>query len=280
MNQLSCQDRAHVLACLVEGNSIRSTVRITGICKRTVARLLMELGAACQQFCDSRLTGLTCKVIQCDEIWSFVGCKAKNCTPAKEAVGQGDAWTWIATDPDSKLVAAWHTADRTALSAYRFMLQLEPRLKERVQLTTDGHHAYLVAVMAAFLARGIDYGMLVKLYEHGKAGKYGPPKFTGAKRIRIMGEPDRDLISTSISERNNLTVRMQMRRFTRLTNAFSKSIDCHKAALAIHFTHYNFCRIHSSIRITPAMAAGLTDHIWELSELIALLETQEAKLAA
>jgi IS1 family transposase len=280
MNKLSCQDRSRVLGCLVEGASIRSTGRITGISKRCVSRLLIELGAACQKFADARLTGLRCKRIQCDEIWSFVGCKAKNATAEKQAQGHGDSWTWIATDVETKLVAAWHTADRTALSAYRFMRQLEPRLAERVQLSTDGHHAYLVAVKAAFLSRGIDYGMLVKIYEGGEPGKYSPAKCIGAKRVRIMGEPEQQDISTSIAERNNLTVRMQMRRFTRLTNGFSKSLEHHKAALAIHFVHYNFCRIHSTIRQTPAMAAGLTDHVWEMSELIGLLEAQEVRIAA
>jgi IS1 family transposase len=281
MNRLSADGRSRVLACLVEGNSIRSTVRITGICKRTVSWLLMELGDACQKFANERLTGLHCKTLQCDEIWSFVGCKAKNSTLEKRMQGQGDAWPGIAMEVETKLVAAWHTADRTALSAYRFMRQLEPRLADRVQLTTDGHHAYLVAVKAAFISRGIDYGMLVKIYEQGETGRYSPANCIGAKRVRIMGQPDSARISTSIAERNNLTIRMQMRRFTRLTNAFSKSLAAHKAALAIHFVHYNFCRIHSTIRVTPAMSAGLTNRVWELTELIALLDPpQTAQIAA
>lgn len=280
MNRLSTNDRARVLACLVEGASIRRTVRITGICKRTVSRLVIALGDACQQFAAQKITGLKSQKIQCDEVWSFIGCKAKNLKPELHAAGWGDAWTWTAFDPISKLVAAWHVGDRSALTAYRFMRQLEPRLTERVELTTDGHTAYLVAVKAAFLARGIDYGTLVKLYGEGESGKYSPTNLAGTQRKRVMGLPVLSRLCTSHVERNNLTVRMQMRRFTRLTNGFSKSLTHHKAAVNIHFVHYNFCRIHSSIRITPAMAAGLTDHVWELSELIALLEAQEVRLAA
>jgi IS1 family transposase len=280
MNRLSTDARSRVLACLVEGASIRSTVRITGISKRTVSRLLLELGVECEKFTAERLVKLPCQNIQCDEIWSFVGCKASNLNPAHVAQGHGDAWTWIATCRDTKLVCAWHTGNRSALAAYRFMRQLEPRLAERVQLSTDGHKAYLVAVKAAFLSRGIDYGMLVKVYGEGQSGTYSPPPVIAARKERIMGQPDSAKICTSHAERNNLTVRMQMRRFTRLTNGFSKSLEHHKSALAIHFVHYNFCRIHSTIRVTPAMEAGLTDHVWGLAELIALLEAQEARLAA
>jgi IS1 family transposase len=257
VNRLSNPDRCRVLACLVEGNSIRSTVRITGICKRTVSRLLVDFGEACERFADRVMTGLPCKAIQCDEIWSFVGCKAKN-VHAESPEGWGDVWTWIAIDPETKLIPAWFVGDRTAQSAYRFMRNLEPRLAERVQLSTDGHHAYLVAVKAAFLARAIDYGMLVKIYgDSSGEGKYSPNALTGTRRESILGLPAIDQICTSHAERNNLTVRMSMRRFTRLTNGFSKSIENHRLACAIHFLHYNFCRMHQTLRCTPAMAAKL-----------------------
>lgn len=280
MNRLTNEDRCRVLACLVEGNSIRSTVRITGVCKRTVSRLLVEFGECCERFADRVMTGLTCEHIQCDEIWSFVGCKAKN-VHAGSGDRWGDAWTWIAIDRETKLIPAWFVGDRTAESAYKFMRNLERRLVNRVQLSTDGHHAYLVAVKAAFLARAIDYGMLVKIYGDASGeGKYSPNALTGTKKETILGIPNEAAICTSHAERNNLTVRMQMRRFTRLTNGFSKSIENHRLALAIHFLHYNFARIHQTLRMTPAMAAGLTDHVWELEELIALLEIDERRLAA
>lgn len=280
MNRLSNSDRCRVLACLVEGNSIRSTVRIAGISKRTVSRLLVEFGDACEDFADRVMTGLTCEHIQCDEIWSFVGCKQKN-LHAQSKVGWGDAWTWIAIDQKTKLIPTWFLGDRTAQSAYHFMRDLEPRLTNRMQLSTDGHHAYLVAVKAAFLARPIDYGMLIKIYGDASGeGKYSPNALTGTKREIILGLPNVEAICISHAERNNLTVRMSMRRFTRLTNGFSKSVEHHRCALAIHFLHYNFARIHQTLRITPAMAAGLTDHVWELQELIALLEMRERRLAA
>lgn len=280
MNRLSNEDRCRVLACLVEGNSIRSTVRITGVCKRTVSRLLVDFGTACERFMDRVMTGLPCKAIQCDEIWSFVGCKAKNVSEGQPE-GWGDVWTWIAIDPETKLIPAWFVGDRTAASAYRFMRNLEPRLAERVQLSTDGHHAYLVAVKAAFLARTIDYGMLVKIYGDAQGeGKYSPNALTGTRREAILGLPELESICTSHAERNNLTLRMSMRRFTRLTNGFSKSIENHRLALAIHFLHYNFARIHQTLRVTPSMEAGLTDHVWGLDELIALLEIDERRLAA
>lgn len=280
MNRLSSNDRCRVLACLVEGNSIRATVRITGVAKKTVARLGVELGEACERFADRVMTGLPCKAIQCDEIWSFVGCKQKNVRAGQRGQGWGDVWTWVAIDPVTKLIPAWFIGDRTADSAYRFMRNLEHRLAERVQLSTDGHHAYLVAVKAAFLARPIDYGMLIKIYGDGQPGKYSPSECIGARREAVMGLPEIAHISTSHAERNNLTMRMQMRRFTRLTNGFSKSVVNHRLACAVHFVHYNFCRIHQSLRITPAMAAGLTDHVWEMAELIALLEIEERRLAA
>lgn len=279
MNRLSNTDRCRVIACLVEGNSIRATVRITGVAKKTVARLGFELGEACERFADRVMTNLPCKEIQCDEIWSFTYAKQKNVPQELRHTGAGDTWTWIAVDPETKLIPAWFIGDRTAESAYKFMRNLAPRLASRVQLSTDGHHAYLVAVKAAFLDKPVDYGMLIKIYGDSVTG-FSPGECIGARREAIMGLPEFTQICTSHAERNNLTVRMQMRRFTRLTNGFSKKVENHRLACAVHFVHYNFCRIHSTIRVTPAMAAGLTDHVWELSELIALLDIEELRAAA
>lgn len=281
MNRLSNEDRCRVLACLVEGNSIRSTVRITGIAKRTVSRLLVELGEACERFADRTLRGLDCKSLQCDEIWAFCGAKEKNCSPEMKEKGMGDVWTWVAIDPETKLIPAWYVGDRSAQSAYRFMLSVSRRLINRIQLTTDGHKAYLIAVKAAF-PDGVDYAQLIKLYgnEIGGEVRYSPALCIGAEKKRISGSPFPELVSTSHAERNNLTIRMQSRRFTRLTNAFSKSVENHRLAVAIHFVHYNFARIHSAIRVTPAMAAGLSDHVWELADIIRLLEVEEVALAA
>ena len=272
MNQLSCQDRCRVLACLVEGNSIRATVRITGIAKKTVSRLAVELGQACEKFADKIMVNLPCDNLQCDEIWSFTGAKEKNVSAAKKAQGWGDTWTWISIDRRTKLIPVWYCGDRSAESAYKLMRNLSPRLANRVQLTTDGHHAYVIAVKAAFNLQPIDYGMLVKIYGDSAQG-YSPGDVIGARKETIMGRPKPEQICTSHAERNNLTVRMQMRRFTRLTNGFSKKLENHRLACAVHFVHYNFCRIHSTLRCTPAMEAGLADHVWELSELVALLDS-------
>lgn len=279
MNRLANADRSRVLACLVEGNSIRATVRITGIAKKTVQRLGVELGEACERFSDKVMTNLPCTQIQCDEIWSFCYAKEKN-VPAGMRGKAGDIWTWVAIDPCTKLIPAWFIGDRTAASAYKFLRNLSPRLANRVQLSTDGHRAYLIAVRAAFNHTPIDYGMLVKIYgDNTEEGKYSPGECIGAERTVVMGSPDVRRICTSHAERQNLTMRMQMRRFTRLTNGFSKKIENHRLAIAVHFAHYNFCRVHQSLRVTPAMEAGLTDHVWELSELIGLLEVEE-RLAA
>jgi len=274
MNQLSDKERARIVSCLVEGNSMRATQRMTGFAKKTVERALREIGTACLKLCDDRMVNLQCEQIQCDEIWSFIYAKEKN-VPAEMKGLVGDIWTWVAIDPITKLIPAWFVGDRTAQSAYTFMRNLEPRLANRVQLTTDGHHAYLVAVKAAFLARPIDYGMLIKLYGEGEVGKYSPSVCLGARREPVLGQPDTANICTSHAERQNLTMRMSIRRFTRLTNGFSKSLPSHKHALAIHFAHYNFCRIHQTWRVTPAMEAGVTDRVWEIAELAALPVTAE-----
>jgi IS1 family transposase len=280
MNRLSTDDRCRVLACLVEGNSIRATVRITGIAKKTVSRLMVELGRACEAFADRTMVKLPCVDIQCDEIWSFTYAKEKNVPQHLRGSGAGDTWTWVAIDRATKLIPAWFIGDRTAQSAYKFMLNLQKRLANRVQLSTDGHRSYLIAVRAAFNAVPIDYGTLVKIYGDSTAeGRYSPGVVTGTEREAVLGSPNMAAICTSHAERQNLTMRMQMRRFTRLTNGFSKKLENHRLACAIHFVHYNFARIHQTLRVTPAMEAGLSDHVWTLAEMVGLL-TPEVALCA
>lgn len=281
MNRLSPDERSRVIACLVEGNSQRATVRITGIAKKTVARLAVELGEACQRFSDRVMRNLECQRIQCDEIWSFCYSKQKN-IPHNKKGEAGDIWTWVAIDPDTKLIPAWYVGDRSAQSAYRFMLKVANRLKNRVELSTDGHKAYLIAVKAAFNLKPVDYGMLRKIYgDNTPSGRYSPGECIGTERIVVSGEIKEEDICTSHVERQNLTMRMQMRRFTRLTNGFSKKIENHELAVSLHFVHYNFCRIHSSLRCTPAMAAGISDHVWGIEDLVGLLiAEEEVSLAA
>jgi len=273
MNKLSIEKRAQVVSCLVEGNSIRATVRMTGVAKNTVVKLLCDLGRACSQYQDKVLRNLPCKRIQCDEIWTFVYAKEKNCPIEKKIKGGGDAWTHVAIDADTKLVPSWFVGERNITTAYHFMLELKTRLANRVQLTTDGHRAYLNAVDDVF-GTEIDYATLVKLYATTSTRpetRYSPAKCTGTIRTVISGNPDQCHVSTSLVERQNLTMRMQMRRFTRLTNAFSKKLENLEHALALHYMHYNFCRIHQSLRVTPAMEAGVSDHVWSLEEVIDLL---------
>lgn len=279
MNKLDIKARARILACLVEGNSIRATVRMTGSAKNTVVKLLADVGAACAAYQDKALRNLPCKRLQCDEIWSFVYAKAKNVPTAKAAPeGAGDAWTWTAIDADTKLVAAWMIGPRDGGVAYDFMQDLAGRLTNRVQLTTDGLKAYLEAVDGAFGA-DIDYAQLVKLYgdapNAGPERKYSPNICLGARPTTVTGNPDIAHVSTSYVERQNLTMRMSMRRFTRLTNGFSKKLENLGHAVALHFMYYNFGRIHQSLRITPAMAAGISDHVWELEEIAALADRLE-----
>lgn len=278
MNKLDTKKRAQILACLVEGNSIRATVRMTGAAKNTVVKLLADVGAACAAYQDKTLRNLPCKRVQCDEIWSFVYAKQKNVADAKAAPeGAGDAWTWTAIDADTKLIAAWMIGPRDGGIAYDFMQDLAGRLASRVQLTTDGHKAYLEAVEAAFGA-DIDYAMLVKIYGEAKnkspERKYSPSSFCGTRVSTVAGDPDVDAISTSYVERQNLTMRMSMRRFTRLTNGFSKKLENLGHAVALHFMYYNFGRIHQSLRITPAMAAGVSNHVWSLEEIAALADSE------
>lgn len=279
MNRLTTADRTRAIACLVEGNSQRATCRITDLSRKAVARLSDDLGAACQRFANRVFVNLPCERLQCDEIWAFVGAKDKNCTPEMRGEGMGDCWTWVAIDPESKLIPRWYVGDRTAQSAYRFIRDLSPRLAKRVQLTTDGHKAYLIAVEAAFAFKPIDFAQVVKIFGPGAGeGKYSPSSFVSETKTVVSGTPNMKLASTSHVERQNLTMRMSMRRFTRLTNAFSKKVEQHRLACAVHFVHYNFCRIHQTLRVTPAMAAGLADHVWELADLVALLEAEERAL--
>jgi IS1 family transposase len=276
MNRLSTDKRSQVVAALVEGNSIRATVRMTGVSKNTIAKLLLELGAACADYLDKTLVNLTCKRIQCDEIWSFCYAKEKNVPVEKRGqFGFGDVWTWTAMDADTKLIASWMVGGRDAGTAHGFVQDLAKRLASRVQLTTDGHRAYLTAVEDTF-GSDIDYAMLVKLYGNDQENetRYSPAECIGCREIIVSGSPNPKHISTSFIERQNLTMRMGMRRFTRLTNAFSKKVESHIASIAIHYMHYNFCRIHQTLRVTPAMEAGIADHVWTISEMIGFLDSK------
>lgn len=279
MNRLSSEKRAQVVAALVEVNSIRAAVRMTGVAKNTVARLLVELGAACLRYSNEALQDLTCRRIQADEIWSFGYAKQKNFRPEmlEDDKHAGDVWTWAAMDAETKLVASWMVGPRDAGIATYFLQDLAGRLKNRVQPTTDGHRAYLTAVEDSF-GGDVDYAQLVKIYGPSPEGarRYSPAECLGCRQESRIGNPDPKHISTSYIERQDLTMRMSMRRFTRLTNGFSKKIENHIAAISLHFFHDNFVRIHKSLKITPAMAAGMTDRLWEISDIVRLLEGSEA----
>ena len=275
MNKLNSQRRAQVIAALVEGNSIRATCRMTGTSKGTVIRLLQEIGEACAQYQNENLRDLSCRRIQCDEIWSFCHSKQKNVPEDRQGQwGYGDVWTWVAIDADSKLIPSWLVGLRDAGYAYEFMSDLAERLTHRVQITTDGHSPYLHAVEDAFGA-GVDFAMLVKIYGKPveRETRYSPATCLGTDTHVIQGHPDPEHISTSYIERQNLTMRMSMRRFTRLTNAFSKKIENLEHAVALHFMYYNFARPHKTLgnMTTPAMAAGVSDHVWSIEEIIRLL---------
>jgi IS1 family transposase len=274
MNKLSLQRRTQIIACLVEGNSVRATCRLTHSSKDAVLKLVADAGEACLEYQREHLRGLTSKRIQCDEIWSFVYAKAKN-VPAEfqGQFGKGDVWTWTAIDADTKLVPCWHVGTRGPQAAHTFMRDVASRLTNRVQLSTDGHHAYLNAVDAAF-AGDIDYAMIVKMYGTPPEAekRYSPSVCIGAERRVIRGQPDREHISTSYVERQNLNMRMGMRRFTRLTNAFSKKVENHAHAIALFYMYYNFARIHQALKNeTPAMASGVSDHVWSMEEIAALI---------
>jgi len=274
MSQLDGNQRAQVIAALVEGNSIRSVSRMTGIARNTISTLLFMAGAACARYQDEKLRNLPCKRVQCDEIWSFCYAKDRNVPAEKRGeFGIGSVWTWTALDADTKLIASWMVGNRDAVAAHEFMKDLAGRLANRVQLTTDGHAAYLSAVENNF-GDGIDYAMLIKMYGAGRdtEARYSPAECIGTQRKEISGKPDSKHVSTSYVERQNLTMRMHMRRFTRLTNGFSKKIENHVAAVALHFMYYNFVRIHQTLRVTPAMAAGVSDRVWEVSDIVKLVD--------
>jgi len=280
MNRLDTDRRTQIVKCLVEGMSIRSTVRMTGASKNTIAKLLIELGAACTKFMDEKMQNLPCRRIQADEIWSFVGAKTKNVQPHHFENGgyAGDVWTWTAIDADTKLVPCWMLGARDANAARDFVDDLASRMANRIQLTTDGLKVYLNAVDKAF-GNDIDYAQLIKVYGIDPEGekRYSPAICTSCESHPVKGNPDPKHINTSYVERQNLSMRMSMRRFTRLTNAFSKKIENHAAAVALYFTWYNFGRLHQTLKTTPAVKAGVADHVWKVEEMVALLEAVEPK---
>ena len=273
MNKLPLHKKAQILGMLVEGNSLRATSRMADVAYNTVLKMVSDAGEACSAYHDEHVRNLPCKRIQCDEIWSFTYAKAKNVAGAKAAVeGAGDTWTWTSLCADTKLICNWVVGGRDAEYAIALMDDLRSRLANRVQLTTDGHKAYLEAVEGAF-GGDIDYAMLVKLYgESGEGQKrYSPAECVGIRKTPIEGRPDKAHVSTSYVERQNLTMRMSMRRFTRLTNGFSKKLENHNHAVALHCMYYNFGRVHKTLRVTPAMEAGITDHAWTLEEIASLM---------
>ncbi|MGD0019675.1 MAG: IS1 family transposase [Candidatus Limnocylindrales bacterium] len=278
MNRLSRAERAAIIRLLVEGNSLRSVTRISEHSINTVSKLLVELGTACANYQDEHLRDLTSSRIECDEIWTFCYAKARNVPEEHRGEeGFGDIWTWVALDPDTKLVSSWLVGERNPENCRAFLLDLASRLRYRVQLTTDGHRSYLEAVEQAF-GSAIDYAMLIKTYgtDLNDDRKFSPPVVISQEVRIVQGDPDPDRISTSYVERQNLTMRMGMRRFTRLTNAFSKKAANHAAAVALHFFYVNFGRPHKSLANpyprTPAMAAGISDHVWTCEEIAGLLD--------
>jgi IS1 family transposase len=277
MNKLPAEKRTQILHLLVEGNSLRAAARLADVSFNTTAKLFVDAARACADYQDRTLRDLKCKRIQLDEIWSFVYAKQKNVPGAKSApANAGDVWTWVAIDADSKLVPSWRIGDRSSQTAIAFTDDLASRLATRVQITTDGHRAYLEAIEGSFGA-DVDYAMLVKIYGADAAGekRYSPAECIGAVKHRIEGDPNPKHVSTSFAERQNLTLRMSDRRFTRLTNAFSKKLENHALSVALHYMHYNFCRIHKTLRITPAMAAGVTDHVWNIADIVSMIEAVE-----
>lgn len=280
MNRLPHEKRIQILHMLCEGSSIRAIERITGSSKHTITNLLIDAGRTCAAYHDEHARELSARRIQCDEIWSFCYAKQKNVEASKKApVDAGDVWTWTAIDADSKLLVSWLVGGRDSEYAMAFMDDVAGRLANRVQLTMDGHGPYLEAVEGAFGA-DIDYAVLQKIYGTApevSRGRYSPSVCIGAKKERIEGDPVRDHVSTSYVERHNLTMRMHMRRFTRLTNAFSKKVENHAHAVALHCMYYNFVRIHKTLRVTPAMQAGIADRLWGVSDIVALVEAREAE---
>jgi IS1 family transposase len=282
INKLPLAQRVQILSMLCEGSSMRSISRVADVSINTVYKLLAEAGQVCTRLHDETVRGVASKRIQCDEVWSFVHAKAKNVPKAKAAPeGAGDVWTWTALDADSKLILSWVVGGRDATFALALMDDLRTRITTKVQLTTDGHAPYLQAVEDAFGA-DINYAMLIKLYGEPSASpeaarRYSPTECVGARKHTVTGNHDPGHISTSYTERHNLTMRMQMRRFTRLTNAFSKKIENHCHALALYFVFYNFVRIHKTLRVTPAMAAGVSDRLWSMEDVVALIDTAKSE---
>ena len=282
MNKLSKKKRAKIIQMLVEGSSLRSISRIEDVSINTVSKLLVEAGAACAEYHDKAVRGMRSQHVQLDEIWQFCYAKEQNVPFAKAAPDwSGDAWTWTALDSESKMIVSFVTGDRSMTTALVFLDDLKSRLADRIQLTSDGHGVYLGAVERVFGA-DVDFAQLVKLYgqpegETATESRYSPGECTGTKKKRVVGNPDPALISTSYVERHNLTMRMSMRRFTRLTNAFSKKIDNHAAALALYFVFYNFCRIHKTLRMTPAMAAGISNTLHDAEWIVDLIDASAQK---
>lgn len=281
MNRLSTAKRVQIVKALVEGNSLRGTSRMVGVSINTVTKLLVELGTACEAFHDEHVRNVPAQRVQADEIWSFCYARRENVPEEFKGVrGYGDLWTWVGQCADSKLVLSWHVGRRDANTAYPFMQDLASRLSTRVQLTTDGLHAYLEATDAAF-GTEIDYARLIKVYgsDPNAERRYAPPVCISSKVEVVSGSPDTAHISTSYIERQNLQMRMSMRRFTRLTNGHSKKVENHEHALALHYMHYNFGRPQRSIGGTPAMAAGITDRVWSIEEIVGLLDAADKKAA-
>jgi IS1 family transposase len=289
VNRLSTDRRAAILSALAEGTSVSATARQVGVSKVTVLKLLAEIGPVCLEYQRKVLVDLPCKRLQADEVWSFVHSKDKRVAPDDRGRGWGDCWVWTAICADTKLIPCWHLGTRDADAAYLFMEDLASRLANRVQLTTDGHKAYMRAVEGAFGWDGVDYAMLVKIYGlpslQPRNTRYSPPVLLGIEKHAVLGDPDPDHVSTSYAERQNLSMRMNIRRLTRLTNGFSKKIENHAHAMALYFMHYNFCRPHMTLTknhprhypTTPAMAAGVSDHVWKIEEVVALLEQRESE---
>jgi IS1 family transposase len=273
MNVLRTDKRVQIVSALVEGNSLRAIVRMTGVALNTVTKLLVDMGCACAAYHHRYVRNVRVRRLQCDEIWQFIGAKRKNVTPEQEQNGWGDSWTWTAIDADTKLCVTYYVGDRGKYAAYNFMRDAADRIIGRPQITTDAHRPYLEAVEFAF-GTEVDYAQLHKIYgaPTPDESRYSPATCIGCDMKTVMGDPDPKHVSTSFVERQNLTMRMSMRRFTRLTNGFSKKLENHGHAVALHYMHYNFCRIHKTLRVTPAMEAGIADHPWSLEELVALLE--------
>jgi IS1 family transposase len=278
MNQLDKSQRVRVIKCLCEGMSIRGTVRVTEVAKNTVVSLLRDMGTACATYHDFYVRNLKAKRIQCDEIWSFIGAKQKNATAEQKATGWGDAWTWVALDAETKLCISYLVGGRDTGWATDFAFDIRQRVLGKPQITTDAHKPYLAAIEMAF-GDDVHYAQMHKIYgaSDEPEGRYSPAKCIGCDMKTVIGSPNYEHVSTSYVERQNLTMRMTMRRFTRLTNAHSKKLENHAAAVSLYFAFYNFCRVHQSIRVTPAMEAGISDHVWSIDELVALLPEPEAK---